>query len=250
MEKNTLATGFSYMARGSKLLTQKGIRPYVLVPLFANLVVFVLLTLYLLNNFGIFQAAFTSWLPDWKWIAYIVSFISGLVIFLILLIYGYSFSILTNIIAAPFYGVLAEKIEHKITGISPPQESINTMIKRTLQRELIKLWYFMSRGLMILIGLFFLSFIPLLNLLVPIIGILWGAWVMALQYADYPADNHQVSFIALRKILKKQRYSSLGLGGTIMLASMVPVINIFIMPIAVAGGTLLWVEELKHTANQ
>jgi CysZ protein len=31
-------------------------------------------------------------------------------------------------------------------------------------------------------------------------------------------------------------------------ASMIPVINIFIMPIAVAGGTLFWINELRQDA--
>ena len=71
---------------------------------------------------------------------------------------------------------------------------------------------------------------------------------MALQYIDYPADNHQMPFSTLRERLKQQRMSSIGFGGVIMVASMIPVINIFIMPIAVAGGTLFWINELRQDA--
>ena len=143
---------------------------------------------------------------------------------------------------------MAEKLEESICGKSVPEESITSMILRTLRREMVKLFYFISRGLLVLIGLFMLSFIPLLNLFVPLIALLWGTWVMTLQYIDYPADNHQMPFSTLRERLKQQRMSSVGFGGVIMIASMIPVVNIFIMPIAVAGGTLFWINELRQQA--
>jgi CysZ protein len=114
---------------------------------------------------------------------------------------------------------------------------------------MVKLWYFLSRSLLVGLGLFFLAWIPLVNLLVPLLALLWGAWVMTLQYVDYPADNHQLPFTHLRRQLKQQRFSTTGLGSTIMLGSMIPVINIFVMPIAVAAGTLLWVNELQAPAS-
>ncbi len=245
-QRNTLFSGFTYLIQGSGLLLQSGMKRFVLIPFIANCIVFILLTLSLINHFTAIQDWFAGLFPDWGWLSYFVAFLSGLFIFLILMIYGYSFTILTNIIAAPFYGRLAEKIEERVSGESLPQETIMAMIFRTLLREMIKLWYFISRGFLVLIGLFLLSFIPLLNLLVPLLAVLWGAWVMTLQYIDYPADNHQLSFTALRNRMKTQRFSSVGFGGTIMFCSMIPVVNIFIMPIAVAGGTLFWINELRQ----
>ncbi len=243
---NNAASGFRYLAQGASLLLQPGMKRFVLIPFLANCVVFIILTLSLINHFSEIQAGFAGLFPEWSWISYIVAFLSGLFIFFILLIYGYSFTVLTNIIAAPFYGRLAEKLEERITGKTVPEESISSMVLRTLRREMVKLAYFISRGLLVFIGLFFLSFIPLFNLLVPIIALLWGTWVMTLQYIDYPADNHQVPFTSLRQRLKNQRFSSIGFGGTIMVGSMIPVINILIMPIAVAGGTVFWVNELRQ----
>ncbi len=243
---NSISSGFRYLSKGMGFLLQSGMKRFVLVPLAANCIVFIALTLYMISSFTALQAWFTGLLPDWQWLAYVVAFITGLFIFLIMLIYGYSFTILTNIIAAPFYGRLAEKIEQRLTGAHIPEESIASLIMRTLQREMVKLWYFVSRGLLVMIGLFFLSFIPLINLLVPVIALLWATWVMALQYIDYPADNNQLPFVSLRNRLKDQRLSSISFGGTVMFCSMIPVINIFIMPISVAGGTLFWINELRQ----
>ncbi len=247
---NTLSNGFRYIVEGAKLLTQPGMKRFVLVPLLTNIIVFIFLTTLLIQYFSAVTQYFSDFFSGWAWLAYfaaiIATILSGLAAFIILLIYGYSFNLITNIIAAPFYGMLAEKIETKLTGNVLPNESIASITLRTLKRELVKLWYFISRGLLVSLGLFILAFIPLLNLLVPILAVLWGAWVLTLQYVDYPADNNQMSFSELRKQIKSKKYSTTGFGGIILLGSIIPVINIFIMPTAVAGGTLFWINELSH----
>lgn len=247
--QNTLPTGFGYFVQGMSLLTQSGMKRYVLIPMLANVIVFFLLTGLLIQYFSSITDWFNGVLSFWSWLAYLATFIatllSGVIFFTILLIYGYSFNVITNIIAAPFYGLLAEKIEARLTGTIFPAESFSQMAMRTLRREMVKLWYFITRGIAVAIGLFILAFIPFINLSVPVLALLWGAWVMTLQYVDYPADNNKLAFTDLRKRLKQRSYSTTGLGSTIMLGSMIPGVNIFVMPIAVAAGTLFWSKELK-----
>ncbi len=242
---NTLPAGCHYLFRGIGLLLQPGLKRFVFIPLLANILLFVLLTGFLLQQYGFINAWLNELFPPWSWLSAVAAFFSGLFIFLILLIYGFSFSVITNLIGAPFYGLLAEKIENKISARVLPTETIARLILRTLTRELLKLWYFISRGLLVSLGLFLLSFIPVINLAVPLLAILWGAWVMSVQYIDYPADNNHLSFKAMRNRLAQQRFAAVGFGGTAMLLSMVPILNIFLMPIAVAGGTLMWIESLS-----
>ena len=251
---NTIPAGLSYIIQGAGWLTHPGMKRFVLIPILANVVVFLILTATLIAYFSSFTEWINNGLSFVSWLTFLAEFlaavISAIAIFTLLLVYGYSFTLITNIIAAPFYGMLAEKIEQTLDPeVVLPEESIGSMVKRTLQREMTKLWYFISRGLLIAIGLFMLSWIPPFNLLVPVIGLIWGAWVMTLQYVDYPADNHKLSFKELRNCVKTQKYSTLGLGGTIMLGSMIPIVNIFIMPIAVAAGTLYWHHELQPRAT-
>ncbi|MFT7492106.1 MAG: CysZ protein [Pseudohongiellaceae bacterium] len=250
---NTMTNGFNYMVRGAKIIASPGMKRFVLIPLVANVIIFLFLTSLLIQYFSAVTRYFSDVLSGWAWMAYfaaiIATVLSGLAAFIILLIYGYSFNLITNVIAAPFYGMLAEKIEHKLTGNVSPEESISSLTVRTLQRELVKLWYFISRSLLVFFSLFVLAFIPILNFLVPFLAVSWGAWVMTLQYVDYPADNNHISFNELRRQIKNKRYSTLGFGGVILIGSMVPIINIFIMPIAVAGGTLFWVNELSDQSK-
>lgn len=243
---NSPINGMTYLTRGAQLIITPQLRWFVLVPLLINLVLFVAATSLLIQQFGVAMNWMLGSLPGWldflTWILWVI--FAGLV----LIVYGYSFSMITNIIAAPFYGILAEKTEILVSGKGPAPESLGHMIPRTLGREMVKLWYFILRGLALLILMFALSFIPLINVIVPAIGFLWGAWSMAIQYVDYPADNNQLTFKDTRNRLWSRKYSSFSLGGLVMLGTMIPLVNIFVMPIAVVGGTLFWIDELEKQA--
>jgi len=71
----------------------------------------------------------------------------------------------------------------------------------------------------------------------------FSAWMMAMQYIDYPMDNHRTTFDDMRKYLKTHRGISFGFGCAVMIAAMIPGVNFFVMPAAVAGATLMWVEN-------
>lgn len=226
------------------MLLSPGLKRFTIVPLLANLVVFIVTTIALFQLFGDALNTLMAWLPGWlSFLAWVLWILFAIVI---LVVYGYSFNVITNIIAAPFYGFLAEKIEYRLTGTAPPSESWAALIPRTLGREMVKLWYFFTRGILVFLLVFVSWFIPGINLLVLAITTLWAAWCMAVQYADYPADNHQTPFPSLRQKLGREKLTSYSFGGLIMLGSMVPILNIFVMPIAVAGSTVYWVESLRN----
>lgn len=235
------ARAFHYLAAGARLLMQPGLRAFVIVPLLINILIFILLTAWAVNTLtDYYQHALQQnhWL---SWLLLIFWLFAGL---LALLGYGYTFNLLTTFIAAPFYGVLAEKIEQRLTGQTPPGEAIGSLVVRTFRRELIKLWYFFSRGLLVFLVMLVLFFVPLFGSLVAaLLGGIWSAWCMTVQYTDYAADNHRVEFEAMRAQLRRNNLSSLGLGGLVMAGSMIPVVNVFITPLAVAAGTLYWLEQ-------
>lgn len=241
--KNNLLSGASYFVEGVKLIWHPKLRVYILVPLLVNICLFVLLTGTLVHFTGgaieTVMAELPSWLAPLAWLAWIIIGV------LLLIVYGYSFNMITNILAAPFYGFLAQKAEEIITGQPLPEESLWKMVPRVMGRELSKLIYFLTRGIIITLVILLLATIPLVNFLAPVIGIAWGAWSMTIQYSDYPADNHQRSFKILRKKLWTKAFSSFGFGGMVMGCSIIPVVNIFAMPAAVVGGTLFWLNELK-----
>ncbi|MFA7553722.1 MAG: sulfate transporter CysZ [Spongiibacteraceae bacterium] len=233
--------GFNYLIRGFKLITQPSLRLFVIIPLTINLLIFALLIGVTLNQFSGWIDAAMAWVPSWldfiRWILWPIAVV------LILTVVMYSFSVIANFIASPFNGLLAEKTEELLTGQEVPGfETIGKALlsfPKSMGREVVKLVYYLPLALLVLIISFIVS---------PIAPVLWfmlGAWMMAIQYCDYPADNHQRSFKLMKKAVQVQRLTSSGFGAGVMLGTMIPIINFIIMPAAVCGATAYWVDELQ-----
>ena len=235
--QNNLATGCYYYAEGLRLIWRPELRPYLLVPLLVNGLLFVVLTCALFQYMGGAMDTVMNVLPTWLEPLAMIAWV--LIAILLLIIYGYSFNMITNIIAAPFYGILAQKVEELLTGEPAPEESLWRMVPRVMLRELSKLIYFLSRGIVVVLIMLLVSFIPVIQVLAPFIGLAWSAWTMAIQYTDYATDNHQRPFKTLRQCLWRKKFSCAGFGSVIMLCSITPIVNIFAMPAAVALNTRL-----------
>ncbi|HIZ49592.1 MAG TPA: sulfate transporter CysZ, partial [Candidatus Pseudomonas excrementavium] len=56
-------------------------------------------------------------------------------------------------------------------------------------------------------------------------------------------DNDQVDFRDMLRWMRGRRLLSLGFGLPVYVGMLIPLINLLVMPAAVAGSTLLWVRE-------
>lgn len=230
-----------YFLYGLKVLLSSGYRRFILIPLAANFLLFIFMAVSLFSLLPETLQFLMTWIPSWlPFIEWVFYGISGM---LFLIMYAMSFTVITNIFAAPFNGLLAEKIQRQ-AGLQIPETSIVSVITRTVAREFIKLLYFIVMGTIVAILLFVLSFIPIVNFLVPVLAFIWMAWCLAIQYLDYAADNNQQEFKQLRIDAKKPYFSTFGFGSIVAFLMMVPFVNIFIMPAAVAGATLLWIQKI------
>ncbi len=241
--KGSPSKALGYFIEGATIVFHPGFRRFIFIPLCVNLLIFVLLTFAFYHSFKDVIDYILDALPSWlDWLIWLIWPLAAV---LFLITYGYSFNLITNFIAAPFFGILAEKVETHLTGTTPPDEPWGQLIPRTLLREATKLFYFITRGLLVLIVIVFCFFIPGVNILGAIIGAIWTCWCMAAQYSDYPADNHQFSFQQLRAKLNQEPLTSYSFGGLILFGSMIPFLNIIVTPIGVAGATVFWVKELN-----
>jgi len=242
--KGNIAHGAGYLVRGAKLLKQPTLRNFVLVPLLVNILIFGGLIWYGLSYLDALMEDWLDKIPDWlDFISWIIWPVIGLTVSLVT---GYLFTAVALIIASPFNALLAEKAEELVTG--KPVDSLEGLgaalmaMPRGILRELSKLLYYLPMAVFVLI----LSFIPLLSLVAPVLWFLLGAWMMSIQFVDYPMDNHQLSFGDVKEAVRSRRLSSMGFGGVVALCAGIPVINFFVVPAAVVGATLLWCEELNQ----
>lgn len=236
--------GMEYLLQGFKLITKPGIKRYVIIPMIINIIVFAGFISCAYHYTGIANHWLNEHLPHWlQWIDWLlwILFILGILFFFV-----YVFTIIANIIAAPFNGFLSEKVEEHITGQKLKDElsfkELCLLLPKTISRQFQLLFYFLPRALIMLI----LFFIPGINLLAGILWFLFSAWMMTIQYLDYPFDNHHISFKNMIECMKKDRLTHTSFGVLTTTLSIIPLINLFVIPAAVAGITALWVENHRE----
>lgn len=237
-------SGFGYFFHGIELALTPGIRQFVLMPLLANIILVGGALFYLFSNLDMWIEQMMGQLPDFlSWLSYLLW---PLLVLTILATFSYFFSTLANFIAAPFNGLLAEKVEEHLTQKKVNEDGMLAVIKdtpRILAREWRKLVYVLPKA----IGLFLLLLIPALGQTVgPILWFIFTAWILAIQYCDYPFDNHKVTFNDMRYSLKQKQGKAYGFGMLVSVFTTIPVLNLIVMPVAVCGATSMWVNEFKN----
>ncbi len=234
---------FHYFLQGYSLIQMPGIRRYVILPMLANIIIMSLM-------FYWFFAKISSWidfgfafLPDWlHWLSYIMTLV---VVVTMAVFFCYFFSTVTNFIAAPFNGLLAEHVEAILTGLPAPETTFWDIIKdipRIMKREIQKLIYYLIWAIPLLLT----YFIPLFGqTITPIIWFIFNAWMVNIQYADYAFDNHKISFNQMKVLLSQDKLDNVAFGSLISFFTMIPLLNLVIMPIAVCGSTAMWVDRYR-----
>jgi CysZ protein len=250
MMRNNVFYGAEFLFSGFGWLMKKGLKRYVLIPLFVNIIIFACLLDFSAHYFQHFVAWVDSHTPHWlHWLNWVLwpIFVAAMSLVVV-----YTFTIIANLVGAPFNAFLSEKTEQLYLGHKPNEgESFFAGMKdlpRSFKMQIHLILYLIPRFVLMVILLIIAFFIPGVNLLVSIMWFVFNAWYMALQYLNYPMDNHRLTFPLMLKSCRTQKWSSLGFGAIVAIASMVPVLNFFVMPAAVIGATKLNVEmNLRQT---
>ncbi len=235
--------GASSFFRGLRLLTAPGLKRFVAIPLAINIAVFTLSLWFAFEQFGALMDYIMSQLPEWlAWVSWLLWAVFGIAALVLIF---FSFSIIANLIAAPFNGLLAEAVERHLTGRAPDAGSgLLAALKETpgaVFDELRKLLYFAKWAIPLLI----LFLIPGINLIAPFVWTAFSAWMLAVEYSDYPLGNDGLKSRQQHERLRANRLMSFGFGGVVLVATMIPIANFLVMPAAVAGATAMWVKEKR-----
>ncbi len=214
-------------AQGLKLLAKPELRSFLVMPLVINLLIYLgafVLGIYYIAD--LIQQFIPSWLDWLTWLLWPLFFIS-------FLITGFfTFTLLANLIASPFYGRLSAK---SLSLISGEEVQIKEQpLPRVLFAELKRLGYLLTRALPLLL----IFIIPVVNLIAPLLWALFGAWGAVLEFMAYPLENEGLLFSEQRKVIKNSRFGALSFGGLVMLGLTLPVLNILVPPAAVIGATI------------
>ena len=207
-------SGIDYFFDGFSLIKRPEARLFVIIPMLTNILLFGVAFYFLFGQITPLIDWVNGVMPDWlSWLQDALAFIIWpLAVITILAFSAFIFGTLANWIAAPFNGLLAERIELLLTGEPIPDQGVMAILKdvpRTIAREFAKLRYYLPRAVVFL----------LVFLLLPVIGqVIWflsTAWMMAVQYCDYPFDNHKIAFKDMRKQLELRKKDSFLFGITV-----------------------------------
>lgn len=237
-----LSLGSQSLLAGFSLIFRKKVRLYVLIPLLINVMLFTSAFVYGAGLIGDMIDRLTA---QWAWVEWLAWVLWPLFLIIVLAILFFCFSIVANLVAAPFNGFLAREVERSLTGGVPAHMgtggSLASELISAVRSESTKFVYFLIRALPLLL----LFAIPLVNVFAPLIWFLFGAWMLALEYLEYPMGNSGMLFPEVRSRLGAHRTLAFGFGAAVLVLTLIPVLNFVVMPVAVAGATKLWIEEIR-----
>tara|TARA_B100001250_G_C19747548_1_gene766057 strand:+ start:633 stop:1361 length:729 start_codon:yes stop_codon:yes gene_type:complete len=238
---NDFKSGFVYLLSGFTLILKPKVRFYSLTPLFLNILLFLLLFFY---SYSKLDEIISVLELQWQWLGW-VSWIIWVIFFIaISILIFFCFSILGNLISAPFNNLLSRAVELELLGKNIDiivEQSMQELIIDSFKSEYRKIIYFFLR-ILILLSLFF---IPVVNIITPFIWFIFSIWMFAIEYCDFPMSNHNIQFSRQLMILSKKRFLVCGFGLGVLTFILLPIINLIIIPVSVAGATKMYIESIK-----
>jgi len=226
-KSNSPVYAISCLFQGFKLLAKAELRKYLIIPIVIN---FILYSIALALGYFYISDLVTEFIPSWlswlEWFIWPLFFASFSVIGL------FTFTMLANLIAAPFYSQLSIKTLELISG--ELNDIVEQKTTQVLLAEITRMGYLISRMLPLLI----LFVIPGINLIAPFLWALFGAWGMGLEYMAYPLENKGLLFSQQKEQAKTRRIGVLSFGGLTVLGLSIPIFNLIVAPAAVIGATI------------
>jgi CysZ protein len=149
----------------------------------------------------------------------------------------------SQIAAAPFHEALSHAVELIRCGTSPDSSSLALLLRdvlRSIQLAVAKLVIYVALMLPLWIG----------SLLVPGVGAIVASGAgfaitiafLALDHLDWAAARHGLRARDRIGFLRAHPAALAGFGLGVWVLLFVPIINLLLMPAAVAGGTLLFID--------
>lgn len=238
------------LLNGMRWLGKTPLRKFLLIPVLINLILY---SLGFLLGY-LYLPDFVAQLVPEKlhWLAW---FIKPLFFICFIVAGFFSFTILANLIASPFYGKLSARtweliIQSKQTQADEEEANFEFDLTEpnwlhVMFGELRRIGYLIKWMLVLLI----ISMIPGLNLLAPLLWAVFGAWGCALEFFAYPLENKGLLFPEQKNVAASVRLGALSFGGVILLGLGLPVLNLLVAPAAVIAATF-YVHGMDEAAQQ
>ena len=151
---------------------------------------------------------------------------------------------------APFAGVLSERAEHAHTGTPvPPQtwRQVMALSVRGIGQALLGVCLYLA----IAVPLFILHWVvPVLAPFIWIAGVVQTALFFAFDAFYEPQHRRGASWGGKWRFIGTHLAESLGFGTGVALLMVVPFLSVIVTPVAIVGGTLLYLDLVAQRATR
>ena len=146
-----------------------------------------------------------------------------------LVVTGLAAFLAMNIFAAPLYELVSVAVEKDVLGLPPVELNLWENVKAIVEEA--------KKALLILMISIVLLFIPVVNALAVVIA----AFLLGWDFYDFPLARRGWPLGDRVTFVTRNFWSVMGFG----LWLVIPFVNVVLIPLAVAGGTILNVEALR-----
>lgn len=215
---------------------------YVVIPIVVNLVV---ATVVYLGLFGAGWVGIDRMVADTRLGGVIEVLLRVVLGLLLLFAAGFCVVRFGVVLGSPWYGTLSEQIEQGVMGAAPPAQPLTAAgiardIWRALGFELKKLGLSLAVGLVLLL----LNLIPVAGQAINLVGaVLLGAFITCLDFFDGPLERRRLRFRTKMGVIRQHMPASLGFGLVGFGLVAIPFVNLLLIPLCVAAGTLFLCEQ-------
>jgi len=241
-------SGFIYPFKGFRfLISSPRLIALAAIPVAINTLLYAFFAWYVYSRFGRWVEALTANGDAWYWAVLHYILIVFVSLFLIVFIF-YTFTMVGNLILAPFNEVISEKVEALYSEGTARDTafSIGLLLKdmgRSYKAEAGRLILYLSGFLLLLL----LNLIPLAGqALYAFSIILYTFFFLCWEFLDYSMERCKLSFGDKKKLAFSNPALFLSFGAGAALLLFIPFLNLTAIPVCVTGATLLFSDMKKQ----
>ncbi len=242
--------GFMLPLRGAKLLlSSQRTKRWAALPLVVNCIIYILLVstyFWLISLLKIPQLSWEFWGSTGAWLSSAINDLAWILkwtlsIPLVLVLCYFTFTLVGMVVAAPFNDVLSEKLEARICreGAEAEPELPLRLNMHAVMLSMVSLCKFLGAQL-----LYTLLTLPLL--LIPFVGagvlFLVTAYYTGVGFLDVSMARNYLPHECKLPALRQNRWRVIGFGAGMDILFMLPFAGLLMLPLGVAGGTILYCE--------
>ncbi|WP_294142430.1 EI24 domain-containing protein [uncultured Sanguibacteroides sp.] len=248
----------SYREAG-RILFSRSFRWFMILPLLVAFILF-LAGNYFAASWGeslsdIVQQKITAWIAGISWLEWLNEGVGFVIRFLIRVFYFFLFitwgGYIVMVVMSPVYSWLSERVEARLSRVNYPFDLKQLLWE--IGRGVVVAVRCMLFQTLLMIFLFFGSFLPVVGLITPVLTFIVSAYFYGFAFMDYAIERKRFKVKESMRYMKRNAGVVIGIGTIFALSLAIPFLRVIACSIvslfSVVAGTVV-VEEYINTENR